>query len=122
MAALRHQDFRSVVTASDAAGEHPVIVALPDDNMGMVFERLAEIGSPATVVTTTQGAGLALLDVRPAGPDTVVDSASDYGIHVDTEVSMLLVLLEQSGGIVVCHEVNDVTVTLIDDGQTPLPM
>lgn len=120
MTALRHQDFRAALPGVTAEGERPVVVALPDDRMGMVFDRLQELRGPVNLFVQTDP-GFALVLLEPAKRPEAREVPPDVcPIHEDTHVSMLLTLLREIGPIT-CHRVaSDCTFELVDDGAAPV--
>ncbi|CAI7976216.1 hypothetical protein FRAHR75_230005 [Frankia sp. Hr75.2] len=75
-------------------GERPVVVALREDSVGYVFDRVDDYGGSANVVVDL-GLSIAIITVTPDPPGTA--SKASHPIHDDSPMEMLVVLLRDYG-------------------------
>lgn len=122
--ALRHQDFRTSLAVTTSDDVRPVIPALPDDTVGIVFRELEKYDQGANIVTSTDH-GLAIIHfmrvIGPQSADGPVQAAHDDDacpIHRSTEIGMLLTYLRTQHAPVRCHLLAPgCELELVDDGS-----
>lgn len=118
--ALRSQDYRvSFSQAFGHADRHVIIVALPDDKVGYVFDQL-EAADGFAVLAMPRRERLELAMLYPASSARLQVAAEDDSIaevHEQSEVSMLFDYLRQVHSAVVCR----VAARLIDQ-RVPEPV
>jgi len=116
--ALRHRDFRSVVSGKSAAGDHVIIPMLEDDTMGQFLDQFRAACGPVYVVAPDADQ-IAILSVTPTHIPRHAAKPSDEPcpIYRTTEVGMVISLLKECGGPVSFYEApTNVLVRLVDDG------
>jgi hypothetical protein len=115
-----HSEYRGLLDCETTDGSLPVLVALPSDRMGTIFELLAvRYHKGANLVTrTTSGVSVVTfhrapkhLRMSPLPPECPV--------HVDSEVSMLVEYLRLHRGPVTCRPVETgYEMELVEDGRS----
>ena len=124
MKALRHRDFRNSLSRTNADGEHPIIVALPDDRMSQIFEQVRGLGDVAYIGIRGLDGDIEFISMAPACDESTASTAEvadECPIHGDTSVGMLVTYLRAHRGPLRCREVEPgVTMELVADSG-PLP-
>ena len=115
---LRARDFRSmIVETTGRSDRHTVIVGLPEDEIGYVFDRLADSGGVGVIATPSVAGGYLLAIVWPASPARLAVAAEDDKIAtVDdrSTVGLFFDYLREAGQVVVGRQV---TARLVDQRQ-----
>jgi hypothetical protein len=97
--ATRNPEFRDCLPIVDSSGERHIVIALRDDSLGYVFDRVEECGGAANIVVDL-GISVAVIAVTPDSPDAP-DSLDDMNasspLHDDAPTEMLLLLLRDYG-------------------------
>jgi hypothetical protein len=102
-------------------GKRRVLVALPDDELGSLFERLGKIGGTVNVAVPVDD-GLAVIVFTPS-PDKASDLLDDCPIGRTSAVGMLLSLLRSTGKATRCRLTEpNYEAELVDDAtRVPSP-
>ena len=96
MRALRHESNRRSVHEVDDDGVRPIVVALPDDTVGTVMNRVHRYGVRVNVVVPDAADNLFMLSVLTGrGADSAQGTEEPCDIHEDSPIGMLLSLLQQ---------------------------
>jgi hypothetical protein len=117
---VRSRDFRTSL-AKAAGDDHvqTIIVALPDDTMGYVFDHLHEAGSIGALALVKDGQVSRLAIFWPATPARVAVAEEDDSlaqIHRDSPVEIFFAYLARVHTAVV----HCVTARLVDQGDLQL--
>ncbi|MBX6391806.1 MAG: hypothetical protein IRZ08_22930 [Frankia sp.] len=91
---MRDPKFAQKLTVRNEDGERPVVVVLPDDSLGYLFDRVENYGGSANVVVDF-GASVMIIAVTPDPPGAVGHLGG--GLHDDSPVEMLTLLLRKYG-------------------------
>lgn len=96
---LTHADYRSAMSSGSESSIHNIIVALPDDTMGSVYEQMENRGGYATLATFDEQ-GLMLLRGEPSGaPDSEGSGILDYlPVGASAEVGMFVAFMRRAHG------------------------
>jgi hypothetical protein len=112
------RDFRATFAAATGrSDEHTIIVALPDDRMGYVFDRIRDAQGCAAVLVAPCGDEYEIAEMWPASDARVAVAAEDDSltpVDDECEVSFFFEYLHQAGTVVVSR----ITARLIDR-ETP---
>jgi hypothetical protein len=115
--ALRARDFRTTFGEhSNERQHHSIILALPDDTMKYVFDRLAESDCRAVVVMA-RGESFDLALVSPASPARVEVAIEDDAlspVHENSDVAMFFEYLRLQKTVVVQR----ISARFIDESDT----
>jgi hypothetical protein len=101
---MRSRDFRASLREAVGTTEQHVIIVLPDDHMGYVFQRLHRAGSAVLVMPSGGSFVMAVLTPASAARQQVAaedDSLTE--VHDQIEVGMLFGYLRGVPGAVVCR-------------------
>ncbi len=105
---LRSADFRHTITqALKTPGEHTTIIALPDDTMGYVFDRLEEAGCRAVLISPHGESFLVALlwPATRARVEVAEEDDSLAAINDQVNVEFFFEYLQQQPGTVVARRV-----------------
>jgi hypothetical protein len=94
--ATRNPEFRDCLPVVDFSGERHIVIALRDDSLGYVFDRVDECGGAANIVVDL-GISVAVIAVTPDSPDSPDDANASSPLHDDAPTEMLLLLLRDYG-------------------------
>lgn len=109
---LASPDFRAFIREEYGAADLPIVMALPEDQVGPVFDRL-DGRSPALVVVFDDG-----LHVIRFDPHDATDECEQIDINVNSTIAMFLTLLRSYPGVYVCRLVTTQGhFELIEDGR-----
>jgi hypothetical protein len=75
-------------------GERPIVIALRDDTVGYLFDRVDDYGGAANVIVDL-GLTIGIITVTPDPPRAAVGSS--HPLHDDAPVEMLFLLLKDFG-------------------------
>lgn len=115
---LRLKDFRPAVPVRDQGGRYPVVVALMDDTLGYVFDRVADLGGACNVAVPSER-GTTYIGIEPLAATSVpVVDEERCQVHRGTEVGMLLTLLSRfATGPLVLSMHPEAQLHLLEDGR-----
>jgi hypothetical protein len=91
---MRDPEFAAKLTVRSVDGKRPVVIVLHDDSLGYLFDRVDDYGGSANVIVDF-GASAMIISVTPDPPGTV--GHADGGLHDDSPVEMLTLLLRNYG-------------------------
>lgn len=120
--AMASADLRSVLCNQGESGPS-ILVALPDDTMGTVFERLKDYDNCANLIVPDRESFTIALFYRGEveGYASPRRDDDDCPIHEDSEVSMFIAYLEEVRRPISCHlAAPNCNVELIDQGRPEL--
>ena len=113
--ALHRKDFRNDVGDTNAAGEHVIVPALPDDKMSAFFEQLRRANG-TIYIATMEGEHVAVLSMAPVRPPKhAAPSEEDCPILPDTELIMVIQYLRARRAPLTCYEAHPVMLELVDE-------
>lgn len=92
--ALRHESGRTPMTATDAEGNRPVVIALGRDTVIETVSRVVQVGGAATVVVPDEVGRIVPLTME-LGPEH--PGQTPYDIHPDSTMAVLVSYLAASG-------------------------
>lgn len=116
-ALTRTVDFRTSLSVRLSGQAQTIIVALPDDRMSYVFDRLRDAGGSGVVVVPTSEDNFDLARVWPASAERLIVAAEDDAlaqVNEDVHVAMFITLLKSTGGPVVFERL---AARLVDQGE-----
>jgi hypothetical protein len=91
---VRSRDFRTELSKVPGfESTQAVVIALPDDTMGYVFERLSESGGVGTIALVDEGRVVGMVVLYPASQariEVAVEDDARWRIHDDTKVDFFL--------------------------------
>ncbi|MGB6163609.1 MAG: hypothetical protein WBF75_13760 [Pseudonocardiaceae bacterium] len=115
----RSRDFRSAFAElTNEPYEQTIILALPDDTVGYVLDRIREAGGTAVLVLLTEQR-LQIAVLLPASPARIAVAEEDdtvTPVHEDCHVDMFFDYLEDVGTAVIQR----VAAKLVDQGPLQL--
>lgn len=126
MSLLRSPDFRAALRHPDDGTAHEVIVALPDDTLRYVCERVYTVGGAAVVaVGYTEDSQFRLVTIEVSDhPKLCGPEVDDLGsIDGGSPISLALEYMDQARLKTMCWRLTspDLTLEVVDSGDTPVP-
>lgn len=114
--ALRQRDFHTVLPAGDAGEPLPIVVALPEDSVGSLFEEVRRHTSRTQLLAVPRGRN-AIAIVQMTVTRGASRDADPCSIHPDSEIGMMLDLLTETHRPMTCRVVDPQwRFELIEDG------
>lgn len=121
MKAMRVKGFREAFSSNDGS-EAIIFVAMPDDTIRLVSDRIAEMGGSAHLIVASSADELGpftilRLDVTPSRTRPVCPSRTEFLVKASTELGMIVDACKLSSHLTVyvCPN-NEATFELVDDG------
>lgn len=124
MKMMRFKDFRDIFSPEDGS-EANILVAMPDDTIRMVSDRIVEMGGSAHLIVANSADELVPITilrvdvVQSRGRPPESPARHEWLVKENTELGMIVATTKLSNHVTVYVCPNEAKFELVDDGDDP---